>query len=92
VAYLTSLFNEIFEGKNTPSSIPKIHEYHYFNRIQSPNFFALREQASFGNQESGRVFFMSSNGPDLWCDGAGLIIYDPTNGTVSSGDLVRFAP
>lgn len=92
VAYLSSLFNEIFEGKNTPGNIPKIHEYHYFNRKQSPNFFRAREIANFGLEQSGKAYFMSSNGPDLWCDGAGLKIYDPTNGTVSSGDLIRFAP
>ncbi len=92
VAYLSSLFNEIFEGRNTPESIPKIHEYHYFNRAQSPIFFALREISLFGREGRARAYYLSSNGPDLWCDGAGLIAYDPTNGSVSSGDIVHFAP
>jgi prepilin-type N-terminal cleavage/methylation domain-containing protein len=92
VAYLTSLFNEVFEGKNTPDGIPKDHEFHYFTRLQSPTFFATREEVSFGVTESGRAWYTASNGPDLWCNGAGMSIYDPTNGTVSSGDLVRFGP
>ncbi|HPS03594.1 MAG TPA: prepilin-type N-terminal cleavage/methylation domain-containing protein [Candidatus Sumerlaeota bacterium] len=92
VAYLSSLFNEIFEGRNTPESIPTTHEYHYFNRYQSPNFFATRELLLFGTNQSGRAYFLASNGPDLWCDGAGMKIYDPTNGTKSEGDIVQFFP
>jgi prepilin-type N-terminal cleavage/methylation domain-containing protein len=92
VAYLASLFNEIFEGRNTPESIPTTHEYHYFTRYQSPTFFATREFLHFGTDQSGRAYFMASNGPDLWCDGAGMKIYDPPNGTKSEGDIIHFAP
>ncbi len=92
VAYLSSLFDEIFEGRNTPGNIPKKHEFHYFNYIQSPNFFVLREMAATGNQNNAYAYYLASNGPDLWCNGAGLIVYDPTNGTTSSGDIVRFGP
>jgi prepilin-type N-terminal cleavage/methylation domain-containing protein len=92
VAYITSIFNEIFEGTNTPGNIPKKHAVHYFNRKQSPNFFATREKLFYGSEQTGRAYFMSSNGPDLYCDGAGLKVYDTTNGTRSSGDIVRFAP
>lgn len=92
VAYMTSLFNEIFEGENTPDNIPKIHEYHYFTREQSPYFFAQREEATYGSAHTARAYYLVSNGPDLWCDQAGMIVYDPTNGAVSSGDIVRFAP
>jgi type II secretion system protein G len=92
VAYLTSLFVEVFEGRNTPGNIPKTHEYHYFTRKQSPEFFRARELARFGAEGAERAYLLSSNGPDLWCDGAGMEVYDPTNGTRSSGDIVRFAP
>ena len=105
VAYLTSLFMEVFEGKNTPEGCPKIHELHYFNRYQSPTWWSggggnpeppyNRERfwrEGYGVEASRYQWFLSSNGPDLWCDGAGLDIYDPTNGTVSKGDLVWFGP
>ncbi len=91
VAYITSLFDEIFEGKNTPGNIPKLHPYHYFNKRQSPTFFGARELAIFGTENLGYQWLLSSNGPDLWCDGL-MLIYDPTNGTVSSGDLIKFGP
>ena len=90
VAYITSLFMEIFEGKNTPGNIPKIHEYHYFTKVQSPNLFRSREEAVFGGI-CNYAYSIWSNGPDLWCD-AGLGLYDPTNGTVSCGDIMCFAP
>jgi len=92
VAYIKSLFNEIFHGKNTPPPCPEIHEYHYFNKRQSPIFFNVHELAVFGTDASSRKYFLASNGPDLWCDGAGMVIYDPTNGTTSSGDILRYGP
>lgn len=105
VAYLSSLFMEVFEGKNTPAGIPKVHELHYFNRYQSPAWWAggdgkpeppynheriWREQ--YGAEANHMKWYLASNGPDNWCDGAGLAIYDPTNGTVSKGDLVWMGP
>lgn len=90
VAYLSSLFNEIFEGRNTPGNIPKIHEYHYFNRKQSPGFLLQREKALWGHLKTYE-YSLWSNGPDLWCNG-GMSLYDPTNGTISEGDLMSFAP
>ncbi len=95
VAYLSSLFMEVFEGQNTPAGIPKVHELHYFTRDQSPGFWAAREAnwlANYGTDTSNMQWYLSSNGPDLWCDGAGMAIYDPTNGTVSKGDIVWFGP
>ena len=90
-AYLSSLFDEVFPGVNTPPPMPHMHEYHYFNRRQSPNFFATREQLLFDGR-TGMAYFFASNGPDHFCDGAGMAIYDPSNGTISSGDIVRFGP
>ena len=105
IAYLSSLFMEVFDGKNTPPGIPKKHELHYFNRYQSPAWWSggggkpvppfnhekiWREQ--YGVEGSKFQYYMASNGPDLFCDHAGLAIYDPTNGTKSRGDLVRFGP
>ena len=91
VAYMASLFDEIFPGKNTPPPVPIYHEYHYFNKKQSPTFFETREVANYGSKTPFAYFF-SSNGPDSWCNGAGMEVYDPTNGTVSGGDIVRFGP
>lgn len=90
VPYISNLFFEIFQGENTPDGIPHIHEYHYFTKAQSPNFFLSRENAIFGSA-TNRAYMLFSNGPDLWCNG-GLAYYDPTNGVTSSGDIMRFAP
>lgn len=95
VAYLSSLFNEVFPGRNTPEGIPQIHELHYFNRYQSPNWWANKQVVwlrDYGTDAANMQWYLSSNGPDLWCNAAGQAIYDPTNGTVSSGDLVWFGP
>lgn len=105
VAYLSSLFMEVFDGKNTPAGVPKIHELHYFNRYQSPAWWIGGEgkpeppfnhqkfwQEQYGLNGASFEYYMASNGPDLWCDAAGMALYDPTNGTISTGDIVRFGP
>lgn len=90
IAYLASLFDEIFEGRNTPVNVPRIHPYHYFTRKQSPEFFDYRELA-IHRKVTKFEYFIWSNGPDLWCDG-GMLLFDPTNGSVSTGDVMIFAP
>ncbi len=95
VAYLSRLFMEVFEGRNTPEGIPKVHELHYFNRYQSPVWWSNHEVVwlnDYATNASASQWYLSSNGPDLWCDAAGQAIYDATNGTVSKGDIVWFGP
>lgn len=43
-----------------------------------------------GNGPSSAAYFLISNGPDV--DFQDWIAYDPTNGTVSNGDIERFGP
>lgn len=94
VAYLSSLFDEVFPARNAPSSVPAEHEFHYFNRRQSPDIVSTREEAHFqkpagtGNTSEWLSF---SHGPDTWGDGC-LIPYNPSNGLASSGDIARFGP
>lgn len=105
VAYLSSLSMEVFAGQNTPEGCPKIHELHYFTRQQSPAWWAGGSggaeppynhekfwQRDYGFDATPFSWYLASNGPDMWCDYAGVRIYDATNGTLSKGDLVRFGP
>jgi type II secretion system protein G len=94
ISYLSSLFHEVFPSRNAPAGIPSEHEYHYFNKKQSPMIVADREVEYFGKEEGtgGRYeWFSFSHGPDTW-DNEGEIPYDPTNGLTSTGDIVRFGP
>jgi prepilin-type N-terminal cleavage/methylation domain-containing protein len=105
IAYTTSLFMEVFSGENTPMGCPQLHELHYFNRKQSPAWWSGNgsfPEPPYNHERFWHVYFgvdgrpfhwyLASNGPDLWCDGAGLEIYSATNGTTSRGDLVWFGP
>lgn len=94
VAYLASLFDEIFPARNAPSGVPAVHEFHYFNRRQSPDIVSGREGAYFEKpSETGRSheWFSFSHGPDTWGDGC-LVAYNASNGLLSSGDIGRFGP
>ncbi len=94
VAYLSSLFDEVFPARNAPESIPSEHEFHYFNRRQSPDFVATREEAYFQKSPGAgttKEWFAFSHGPDTWGDGC-MIPYAASNGLLSSGDIARFGP
>ncbi len=94
IAYMPSLFDEIFPARNAPEGIPEVHEFHYFNRRQSPDLVKTREEAYFQKSaDSANTFewFSFSHGPDTWGDGA-LIRYESSNGLLSSGDIARFGP
>lgn len=92
VPHLSSLFNEVFPARNAPESIHEEHEFHYFNRPQSPQIVTAKANA-YSEQTRGAgeryMWFSFSHGPDTWGDGA-EIIYDPTNGIRSSGDIAIF--
>ena len=94
IAYMTSIPNEVFV-KNGPSAA-----YAFWNeRLNdamkvSPVYFYLPEE----KHKRGR-WVIFSRGPDIDYEadvaegGTGLLqYYDPTNGTVSSGDVMRFGP
>lgn len=90
IAYLSTIFNEIFMGLNELPTCPLIHPYHYFTREQSPTVFGEQDQAIFGG-ETAHEYLFKGYGPDqLCCDG--LILYDPSNGATSLGDLMYFGP
>jgi prepilin-type N-terminal cleavage/methylation domain-containing protein len=93
VAYLTSLFDEIFPARNAPPSIPPKHEFHYFNRKQSPLLLTEVPQHYLQQESAGSKYewLISSHGPDMWCDDL-EIPYDASNGLLSSGDIARFGP
>ena len=93
VAYLSSLPIEVFR-KDEPAP------YAYWSSNlsdamkESPVFFYLTQE----NRLRGR-WSLFSRGPDLDYElaieegGSGLlIVYDPTNGSVSNGDIMRFGP
>lgn len=93
VAYLSTLPMEVF-------SRGEDHTYAYWSSNlsdamkESPVYFYLPDE----NNRRGR-WSLFSRGPDLNYElaveegGSGiLIVYDPTNGTVSNGDIMRFGP
>lgn len=94
IAYLTSLPLEVFGRKGDEAP------YAYWSSNLSdamkfsPVFFHLPEE----KKKNGR-WSLFSRGPDLDYElaveegGDGLLsYYDPTNGTVSNGDIMRFGP
>lgn len=92
IAYLSSLFPEIFPARNAPEGIPSEHEFHYFNRRQSPEIVASREESYFQKppgEGTNYEWLSFSHGPDTWGDG-GLIPYSASNGLISTGDIAQF--
>jgi len=93
VAYITSLYNDPFPALNRHPdiTIPQFHPYHYLNdeREQTPR--VKEKYRSALGRDRDVIWMVRSHGPDTDCD-EGLVAYDPTNGTISNGDIMRFGP
>ncbi len=91
VAYLSSLPFDIFSQSriNNPSPNPLL-PYYYFTEDFSPGEVYDRT-TTLGIPQPTAQWVIWSYGPDL-TDNEATILYDPTNGTLSGGDIIRFGP
>ena len=98
VAYLSSLPKTPFPEENAHRGFEN-ETYRYFNRAE---FFLLEPSGApiewpekllgfFGSEGAAKEWEVFSYGPDRSSDD-GAVSYDPTNGTISKGDLARFGP
>jgi prepilin-type N-terminal cleavage/methylation domain-containing protein len=97
IAYMGSLPSDTFPGRRTgsssePSPYFYMHDYAavYLGKSQaaghvSDHYFRLTAT------RLPVQWTVWSYGPDL-ADDHGVILYDPSNGTISKGDLMRFGP
>jgi type II secretion system protein G len=98
VAYLSGLPEDVFPGNRTgmapgtrtPYFYLHNYEVTYLGKYQDPDHVRLH-YASLTGSNRAVEWTLWSYGPDLK-DSHGIVIYDPTNGTVSTGDLMRFGP
>jgi len=100
IAYLTSRLNEPFPAKGDRED-PQFHygsrDYHVATEGDAAEFDDLME-VLIRQKGTVRYFFLSHgpdlvhNSPDTAESPEGPSLYDPTNGTVSSGDLYYFGP
>lgn len=97
VAYLTSLPPDIFPGKRTGLTTQNntyfyMHNYAtvYLGKTQYNDHVQAHYQTLTGSTRAVQ-WTIWSYGVDLK-DDHGVVLYDPTNGTISSGDLMLFGP
>ena len=91
VAYITSIQPDIFfhEDVTGPEAGVK-HPYHYSTEDFSPGD-VLDKLTDAGVNSPNAKWILWSFGPDI-IDDEGAEFYDPTNGVVSNGDIVRYGP
>jgi prepilin-type N-terminal cleavage/methylation domain-containing protein len=99
IAYASSLTPDVFGGHNpilpdpsTPATYYYIHDFEgmYLGRHFHGGHLAHHHHAIFG-WDGVAQWSLWSWGPDL-ADDHGVILYDPSNGTISQGDFMRFGP
>lgn len=100
VAYMTAIPVDIFhdEASKPGDTIMPATYYYMYNyagpymgrNFSGPSGSSHYERAT-GMTSEGIQWTFWSHGPD-GADDHGVILYDPTNGTVSQGDIVRFGP
>lgn len=103
VAYMTSLVPDVFFNRDSgfAMDIP----IHYGQRLQAtdlgePDFFGDLTLALLGRDVTATEWYMFSHGPDQdhdeSLDGSepdlDTQLYDPTNGTISNGDIYDLGP
>jgi hypothetical protein len=69
-----------------------MHDYRvvYLGKTQAAGHVQLHYRSLTGSSRAVK-WTVWSFGPDM-DDDHGVILYDPSNGTVSNGDLMRFGP
>ena len=91
VAYITSIQADVFFHEDSMSPEPDVkHPFHYATEDYSPDEVHDKLVAAGVDDESAK-WILWSFGPDIK-DDEGELLYDPTNGTVSNGDLDRYGP
>lgn len=98
VAYLTTLPKTPFPEEKEHRG-DDIESYRYFNRTEffllepndAPTEWAEKLTGVYGSPGIGKEWEVFSYGPDGASDD-GALMYDPTNGSISKGDILRFGP
>jgi len=100
IAYISSLPIDVFKVKEATEH-PFDVCWHYSEQrnneaVGEPDFIAELSETLYGSRGSFR-YFMFTHGPDLThqagpSEGGDPVLYDPTNGTVSIGDIYWFGP
>lgn len=98
VSYITALPPDAFPGKRTgltgtePTTYFYMHDYEvtYLGKAQ-PQGHVQDHYRSLSGATLPVKYTVWSFGPDL-DDDHGIVLYDPTNGTISSGDVMKFGP
>lgn len=99
VAFITSLPVDVFDPGNDPLNLVGTHTYHYTS-VNDPMYDSTERIFFRGGNPEGRhmQWMMQSYGPDRGQDGPESDTYwqypeyDPTNGTVSIGNILRSGP
>ena len=92
IAYMASIPKDTFPYPNTPNE----YKYFHFKHWQTNYGTAVYQTDSWANEGVTQVWCIMSIGPDMNFDGADWFPvsrqYDPTNGTVSPGDVSKWGP
>jgi prepilin-type N-terminal cleavage/methylation domain-containing protein len=94
VAYLTSIPKDVFEANDTDAGPWRAMGNFAYGAmpIDTESRWAMASRGPDLDRDHGRIEFYPGWRPDIWenpASGYDFVRYDPTNGTVSDGDLWR---
>ena len=95
-AYVSEIPGDIFHRKMTHRAEDPVIRRHFQTRPPYPYIYMTKDNWML-NRGSARAYFIFSLGPDLDFDNDStlpedFVVYNPSNGIVSGGDLLRKGP
>lgn len=91
VAYLSSLPQDVFFNLDAPGVVQPVKIYYHYLTEDYKTGVVQHRLTADGIDSPNTEWMVYSLGPDRLED-LGKLIYDPTNGTVSNGDILRIGP
>ncbi len=92
VAYITSIPLDIFSQQPGNTTLFRGDNFHYLTEDYNPGLVVSTLSTDGVSAYDNAKWMSWSNGPEGHDDHGGKMIYDPTNGIVSNGNLIRWGP
>lgn len=92
ISYITSIPLDVFSPSPGNTTLLHGNNYHYLTEDYNPGLVVSTLSTDGVSAYNNELWMSWSNGPGGRDEHGGKMIYDPTNGTISNGNILRWGP